>query len=143
MKPGNAGGGKGPWFKATQDVAKTRRLEMILAPPESVRKLQTALQTKAKSAPTYRFYLLYDKLYRKDVLSYAYQRCKANKGAPGIDGQDFADIEAYGEDRWLGELADTSAGRRIELKRFDACGFPKRRATRFGRSGFLALQTAW
>jgi hypothetical protein len=47
---------------------------MILAPPESVRKLQTALQAKAKGAPNYRFYLLYDKLYRKDVLTYAYQR---------------------------------------------------------------------
>jgi hypothetical protein len=80
---------------------------MILAPPESVRKLQTALQAKAKGAPNYRFYLLYDKLYRKDVLTYAYQRCKANKGAPGIDGQEFVDIEAYGEERWLGELADT------------------------------------
>jgi RNA-directed DNA polymerase len=41
------------------------------------------------------------------VLTYAYQRCKANKGAPGIDGQEFVDIEAYGEERWLGELADT------------------------------------
>jgi retron-type reverse transcriptase len=80
---------------------------MILTPPESVRKLQTALQAKAKGAPNYRFYLLYDKLYRKDVLAYAYQRCKANKGTPGIDGQEFADIEAYGEERWLDELADT------------------------------------
>ena len=65
-----------------------------------------ALQAKAKGAPSYRFYLLYDKLYRKDVLKYAYDRCKANKGAPGVDGQDFADIAAYGEDRWLGELAE-------------------------------------
>ena len=75
---------------------------MILVPPESVRKLQTALQAKAKSAPNYRFYLLHDKLYRKDVPSYAYRRCKANKGAAGIDGQEFVDIEAYGEERWLG-----------------------------------------
>jgi len=79
---------------------------MILEPPESVRKLQMALQAKAKGAPSYRFYLLYDKLYRKDVLKYAYDRCKANKGAPGVDGHDFADIAAYGEDRWLGELAE-------------------------------------
>jgi RNA-directed DNA polymerase len=80
---------------------------MILEPPESVQKLQTALQAKAKEAPGYRFYLLYDKLYRKDVLGYAYRCCRANAGAPGVDGQDFADIEKYGEDRWLGELADT------------------------------------
>ena len=80
---------------------------MVLEPPGSVQKLQTALLVKAKGAPDYRFYLLYDKVYRKDVLAYAYQRCKANKGAPGIDGQDFADVEAYGEERWLDELADT------------------------------------
>jgi len=80
---------------------------MVLEPPESVRKLQMALQAKAKGAPGYRFYLLYDKLYRKDVLRYAYDRCKANQGAPGVDKQDFADIAAYGEDRWLDELADT------------------------------------
>jgi len=80
---------------------------MVLEPPRSVQKLQTALQTKAKDAPNYRFYLLYDKLFRRDVLTYAYERCKANKGAPGIDGQEFADIEAYGEERWLDELADT------------------------------------
>jgi RNA-directed DNA polymerase len=80
---------------------------LILEPPASVQKLRTALQVKAKGAPDYRFYLLYDKVYRKDVLAYAYQRCKANKGAPGIDGQDFADVDAYGEERWLDELADT------------------------------------
>jgi RNA-directed DNA polymerase len=62
---------------------------------------------ESKEKPNYRFYLLYDKVYRKDVLAYAYQRCKANKGAPGIDGQDFVDVEAYGEERWLDELADT------------------------------------
>jgi RNA-directed DNA polymerase len=116
---------------------------MILAPPESVRKLQTALQAKAKGAPNYRFYLLYDKLYREDVLTYAYQRCKANKGAPGIDGQEFVDIEAYGEERWLGERRTHSAGRRIEPRRFDGCGFRKRAATSCVRWGFLELQTAW
>ena len=73
----------------------------------SVQKLQMALQAKAKEVPGYRFYLLYDKLYRKDVLEYAYRCCKANKGAPGVDEQEFADITAYGEERWLGELADT------------------------------------
>jgi group II intron reverse transcriptase/maturase len=80
---------------------------VVLEPPESVQKLQTALQAKAKGTPNYRFYLLFDKVYRKDVLRYAYDRCKANDGAPGVDKQDFADIEAYGEDRWLGELAET------------------------------------
>jgi RNA-directed DNA polymerase len=78
---------------------------MSLTPPEKVGKLQTALHAKAKAAPSYRFYLLYDKLYRWDVLVYAYERCQANKGAAGVDGQTFADIEAYGEKRWLEELA--------------------------------------
>ena len=79
---------------------------MILEPPDKVQKLQAALQAKAKGSPGYRFYLLYDKLYRRDVLEYAYRCCKANHGAPGVDCQDFANIEAYGEERWLGELAD-------------------------------------
>jgi RNA-directed DNA polymerase len=79
---------------------------MSLLPPPEVRKLQTALHTKAKESPDYRFYALYDKLYRRDVLAWAYARCRANGGAPGLDGQTFEDIEAYGVDRWLDELAD-------------------------------------
>jgi group II intron reverse transcriptase/maturase len=49
---------------------------------------------------------LYDKLYREDILAHAYAQCRSNRGAPGVDGQDFADIEAYGLEQWLGELAD-------------------------------------
>lgn len=79
---------------------------MRLIPPEKVGKLQTALHTKAKQAPSYRFYALYDKVYRADVLDYAYRLCRANRGAAGVDGQTFADIEAYGEEQWLGELAE-------------------------------------
>ena len=78
---------------------------MSLQPPIKVEELQTALHAKAKAAPSYRFYALYDKLYRWDVLVFAYERCKANKGAAGVDGQTFQDIEAYGERRWLEELA--------------------------------------
>jgi RNA-directed DNA polymerase len=77
-----------------------------LKPPMTVGKLQTALHTKAKSSPDYRFYALYDKIYRRDVLRFAYDRCRANRGASGVDGQSFADIEAYGVDRWLDELAE-------------------------------------
>ena len=76
-----------------------------LSTPISVQKLQAALHAKAKAEPEYRFYVLYDKLYRLDVLAHAYKRCRANKGAPGVDGQTFDDIERYGRDRWLGELA--------------------------------------
>ena len=73
--------------------------------PASVQKLQTALHAKAKESPSFRFYALYDKVYRKDVLTYAYECCRANGGAAGVDGQRFEDIEAHGVERWLDELA--------------------------------------
>jgi RNA-directed DNA polymerase len=76
-----------------------------LSTPKSVQKLQTALHAKAKAEAGYRFYALYDKISRDDILAHAYAQCRSNKGAPGVDGQDFADIEAYGVERWLGELA--------------------------------------
>jgi RNA-directed DNA polymerase len=85
-------------------VARDGRLGN-LSTPKSVQKLQTALHAKAKAEPGYRFYALYDKVYREDILAHAYAQCRANKGAPGVDGQEFADIEAYGVERWLGELA--------------------------------------
>jgi RNA-directed DNA polymerase len=77
-----------------------------LLPLPKVRKLQEALHAKAKRAPNYRFYALYDKVYRRDVLSYAYGCCFENQGAAGVDGQTFADIEAYGWERWVDELAE-------------------------------------
>jgi RNA-directed DNA polymerase len=76
-----------------------------LATPKSVQKLQMALHAKAKAEAGYRFYALYDKISREDILAHAYAQCRSNKGAPGVDGQDFADIAAYGVERWLGELA--------------------------------------
>ena len=76
-----------------------------LSTPKSVQKLQTALHAKAKAEAGYRFYALYDKISREDILAHAYAQCRSNKGAPGVDGQDFTDIEAYGVERWLGELA--------------------------------------
>ena len=75
-------------------------------PPEKVEKLQTALHTKAKAEPKYRFYALYDKMHRMDVLGYAYERCRANNGAAGVDDQTFEDIEKYGLGKWLEELAE-------------------------------------
>ena len=76
-----------------------------LSTPKSVQKLQTALHAKAKSEAGYRFYALYDKIYREDILAHAYAQCRSNKGAPGVDGQDFPQVEEYGVERWLGELA--------------------------------------
>ena len=76
-----------------------------LATPISVQKLQTALHAKAKAEAGYRFYALYDKISRDDILAHAWAKCRANKGAPGVDRQAVAEVEAYGVERWLGELA--------------------------------------
>ena len=64
-----------------------------------------ALHAKAKAEAGYRFYALYDKISRENILTHSFAQCRSNKGAPGIDGQDFADIETYGVERWLGEQA--------------------------------------
>src|SRR3990170_1791879 len=96
--------GRGLSSRRTQQVVRDRRLGN-LATPKSVQKLQMALHAKAKAEASYRFYALYDKISREDILAHAYAQCRSNKGAPGVDGQDFADIEAYGVERWLGELA--------------------------------------
>jgi RNA-directed DNA polymerase len=98
------GEGRDLGSRRVSQVADSREIGVSLKPPAKVEKLRTALHAKAKAAPTYRFYLLYDKLYRRDVLTYAYLRCKANKGAPGVDGQTFDDIEAYGVEQWLEKL---------------------------------------
>jgi RNA-directed DNA polymerase len=88
-----------------QDEARHKETGVSLRAPESVQKLQAALHAKAKEMPTYRFYALYDKLYREDVLAHAWRLAKANGGVAGVDGQTFRDIEEYGVERWLGELA--------------------------------------
>src|SRR5664279_513377 len=96
--------GRGLGSRPTQDVARDRRLGN-LSTPISVQKLQMALHAKAKSEAGFRFYALYDKIFREDILAHAYAQCRSNKGAPGVDGQEFADVEAYGVERWLAELA--------------------------------------
>ena len=103
--PANAGRGKGPQFKGNARRGESQEIGVSLAPPPTVRKLQAALHAKAKEAPTYRFYALHDKLYREDVLEHAYLRCKANRGAAGVDGVSFEDIELAGREEWLGALA--------------------------------------
>jgi RNA-directed DNA polymerase len=77
---------------------------MSLTTPLSVQKLQTALHDKATGSPNFRFYALYDKVYREEVMAFAYECCQANGGAAGVDGQTFEDIEEYGVKNWLDEL---------------------------------------
>src|SRR6202521_2870357 len=82
---------------------------MSLETPMKIRMLQRKLYQKAKEEPNYRFYLLYDKMYREDILAHAYALARANQGAPGVDGQTFEQIESTGQERWL-------AGIRQELR---------------------------
>ena len=77
---------------------------MSLQTPDSIRRLQRKLYLKAKAEPDFRFYLLYDKIYREDILRHAYDLARANAGAPGVDGVSFAMIEAAGREEWLSGL---------------------------------------
>ena len=98
---------------------------MSLTTPPSVQKLQTALHDKAKGSPNFRFYALYDKVYRQDVLDFAYDCCKANGGAPGVDGQTFEDIKEYGVGKWLDELAQELRSRTYQPQPVRRVWIPK------------------
>jgi RNA-directed DNA polymerase len=100
-----------------------------LSIPLSVQKLQTALQAKAKENPAYRFYALYDKVYRDDILQFAYLCCKSNGGAAGVDGQEFEDIESYGRERWLGELTQELREKKYQPQAVRRVFIPKRGGT--------------
>jgi RNA-directed DNA polymerase len=86
--------------------AKEREIGVSLATPPKLRRLQEALYTKAKQEPAYRFYLLYDKVYRADILAHAYALAEPNGGAPGVDGVTFEDIEAAGLEQWLAAVEE-------------------------------------
>ena len=104
LKPGNSGGGKGPQFKTNATRSEgpgdwaTYQLRRVF------RNCRRRCTRKRRQKPGIASTPLYDKISREDILVHAYAQCRSNKGAPGVDGQDFADIEAYGVQRWLGEL---------------------------------------
>src|SRR5713101_5330610 len=83
-----------------------KEIGVSLATPEKIRKLQRALYVKAKQEPTRRFHSLYDKVWRHDMLAHAYACCRANGGAPGVDGETFSRIQASGVERWLDDLRE-------------------------------------
>src|SRR5450755_666071 len=120
--------GRGLSSRSTQQVARDGKLGN-LSIPESVQKLQTALQAKAKGNPSFRFYALYDKVHREDVLQLAYLRSKSNGGAAGVDGQEFEDIESYGREQWLGQLAQELREKKYQPQAVRRVFIPKRGGT--------------
>ena len=92
---------------------------------QKVQKLQAALHAKAKGSPSFRFYALYDKVYRADVLFTAFWQCRSNDGSPGVDGQTFEQIIDYGVERWLGELAEELRTKRYEPQAVRRVWIPK------------------
>lgn len=105
VKLSNANGGKQPWFKVNVKSGENMVIDASLPTPSSkVQTLQIALHAKAKAELNYRFYSLWDKVYRADILKIAYKRCRHNDGAHGVDHETFADIEAHGIEDWLGKL---------------------------------------
>ena len=116
MKPGNSGGGKGSRFKGSEQSSESDQIgtgeqnlgtEKTRTQIPSVRELQRTLYPKAKKEPHYRFYSLYDKIYRSDVLQEAWQRCRANKGVAGVDGESFGMIEKKGLENWIEGLQES------------------------------------
>src|SRR5256885_17131475 len=79
---------------------------MSLVTPEKIRSLQRKLFCKAKAEPAFRFYVLYDKICREDVLRHAYALARDNAGASGVDGMTFVQIEASGVEAWLAGLRE-------------------------------------
>jgi RNA-directed DNA polymerase len=106
------GRGKGQCFHRFLKEEGTGDCAM-LETPEKIRELQRKLYRKAKQEPNYRFYLLYDKVYRRDILSHAYRLVKANKGASGVDGLTFGAIEERegGAEKYLDQIAEELKGK--------------------------------
>src|SRR2546429_4476906 len=98
---------------------------MSLETPIKIRMLQRKLYQKAKEDPSYRFYLLYDKMYREDILAHAYALVKSNQGAPGVDGQTFWGIETLGLERWLSGIRNDLRGKTYQPQAVRRVMIPK------------------
>lgn len=108
---GNDRGGTEPWFRVLRKEWTSGRLVMNLKAQTKLEELRGKLYVKAKTEPTFRFYVLYDKIHRWDTLAEALKKSKSKRGAAGVDGQTFEDIEKYGEERWLKELQEELQGK--------------------------------
>lgn len=98
---------------------------MSLQTPSKIRTLQRKLYRKAKGEPAYRFYLLYDKIYREDILDHAYELAKNNQGASGVDGETFEQIESQGRGRWLAGIGDELRTKRYQPQPVQRVMIPK------------------
>ena len=99
-------GREGALVRGVSRRAKGREIGVSLETPLKLRRLQEALNIKAKQEPAYRFYLLYDKVYRADILAHAYALARENDGASGVDGVTFEDIETAGREQWLAAVQE-------------------------------------
>ena len=97
----------------------------LVTPDVRVRKLQNTLHAKAKAEPSYRFYTLWDKIYREDILEIAYRQCRRNKGSHGVDQEQFFDIEAQGIKSWLEKLKEELKDGRHKPKPLRRVWIPK------------------
>lgn len=111
-----------------------------LAVPDSVRRLQTTLHSKAKQEPEFRFYTLCDKVWREDVLSAAWQTVRRNGGAAGVDGETIARVEARGVGEWLGELARDLQNNTYRPQAVRQVLIPKKQAGQFRPLGIPCLR---
>jgi len=142
LKPGNAGGGKGPYFGSASEAGKEAEIGVSLATPDKIRQLQKKLYRKAKQEPDYRFYLLYDKVYREDILAHAWQLVREHNGAPGVDGISCESIEARGVEEWLAGIRKELHEQTYKPDPVRRVMIPKRGGVS-GRSAFRRYATEW
>ena len=115
---------------------------MSLETPEKIRELQRKLYAKAKEEPGFRFYLLYDKVYREDILESPIGWREATRGAPGVDGVTFEDIEAAGLEEWLSGLRKELHDKTYRPSPVRRVMIPKPEAAS-GRWGSRRFGTGW
>src|SRR5258708_48223 len=114
-------------FGGVSKMVGGRGLGMRPATPEKIRNLQRKLYRKAKAEPAFRFYVLYDKVCREDVLRHAYGLARGNAGAPGVDGVSFAEIEASGLEAWLAGLREDLVSKMYRPDPVRRVAFPQAR----------------
>ena len=115
---------------------------MSLTTPEKIRNLQKKLYLKAKQEPNFRFYQLWDKVWRGDILDHAYRMAKSNGGKPGVDGVTFEQIESKGWEQWLRSLQQDLCSKSYRPQPVRRVMIPKPGGAS-GRSGFRAFGTGW